>query len=77
MSTTTTLDDRARAILRTDNPSDPSGQWSAWALAAALDVDCATIEPVLVRLCPSGGRYVGGTSGHLYSLPYATTEEGR
>lgn len=80
------LDHRVSAILRTDNPAEPGGEWSTWDLSQRLNgtnpaTACAAammtaadqwhalaVESVS-RLCPGGGRYVGGTSGHLYSMP--------
>lgn len=69
--------EEVRAILRRENPNEPSGEWSEWDIARELDPDADPASSTALRiareavkvLCPDGGRYVGGTSGHLYWLP--------
>jgi hypothetical protein len=69
-------DDAFAQILRSANPNDPSEQWSVYDVARAMvgrpDLtleDMEATRAAIGRLCPDGGRYVGGTSGHLYHLP--------
>jgi hypothetical protein len=77
-----------RAILQRDNPNEPSGEWSRADIQTELvarypgqfpDAYRRDLMPemhaVLAELCPDGGRYVGGTSGYLYTL--ATSEVAR
>lgn len=62
-------DDKVAEILRTLNPTDPSGQWSIYDLSQKLpNLAESFIREAVARLCPDGGRYVGGTSGYLYHL---------
>lgn len=63
------LERKAREILHTDNPNEPSGEWSAYDLSKSLHASLATTEAVLKLICPDGGRFVGGTSKYLYWLP--------
>lgn len=75
-------------VLRTINPDEPGGDWSAWDVARKLDPFPETfgnperhhvmvardslaewVSRVIRAACPNGGRYVGGTSAYLYSLP--------
>lgn len=64
------LEKLAREKLSTDNPNEPSGQWSAYDLGKAIHTSTETAESILELVCPKGGRYVGGTSKYLYDLPY-------
>jgi hypothetical protein len=81
--------EQVRAILKRDNVTEPSGQWSAWDIARELDpeahkprsmfdtkapypreqyISAAMRALTELRVDTGGGRYVGGTSGHLHSL---------
>jgi hypothetical protein len=74
-------------ILRRDNVTEPSGQWSAYDVARILDpaareprhmfdtgpetvpaAEWVALAERTIKALDVGGRYVGGTSGHLYSL---------
>lgn len=56
------------ACLARENPDDPSGQWSAFDVAESTSLDVERVRTLFAILLPDGGRYVGGTSGHLYHL---------
>lgn len=60
-----------RAKLREDNPHEASGEWSVWDLNQETELEWFNVVEALtlLRAETHGGRYVGGTSGHLYSLP--------
>ena len=62
-----------RAALRTINPNEPGGDWSVWDLNQATHLEWFEIVEALEQLREEtgGGRYVGGTSGHLYSIDAA------
>lgn len=74
-------------ILRRENATEPSGEWSAWNVATVLDPAARTPESLFdtgrdtwprpewlelaertIKDIGVSGRYVGGTSGYLYSL---------
>lgn len=48
--------------------------FDAQAREVAPDHLLGVARAAIGRLCPGGGRYVGGTSGYLYHLPRAGTE---
>lgn len=66
----TTHVDTIRATLRETNPNEPSGEWSVWDLNQKTGIEWFDITEAiaLLREETGGGRYVGGTAGHLYSL---------
>lgn len=81
---TTAHDDKAREILRRDNPTEPGGEWSTYDLARALSGSwalfpsprwettrehfCAIARAAIGRIDPPT-RFVGGVSDYLYHLP--------
>lgn len=79
---------RVAEILRAENVTEASGEWSVFDVARQLDPNAHkpasmfdTCPPypsadhflqakdAIAELCPEGGRYVGGVSQYLYSLP--------
>jgi hypothetical protein len=64
-------DDHVRIVrmwLQKPNPNEPGGQWSVWDLNQTTKLEWFEIVEALAQLREEtgGGRYVGGTSGHLY-----------
>lgn len=62
-----------RRALRATNPNEPGGDWSVWDLSQVTGLEWFDIVEALEQLREEtrGGRYVGGTSGHLYSIDAA------
>lgn len=76
---------RILPTLRTENPNEPGGEWSAYDLAcAAFDHDGSIRESEIVRVSAAlagmeyhgitSSRYVGGTSGSLHHLQPPATQ---